>query len=111
GKVEASQGGSSASGEFKGVFAAAVGTYPVGEQFGVFGKIGLAYTQTDVSSTAFGDADDNSTGVMFGVGGKFSVTKNLSVRVEWERFAGVGETSLTDDTDVDLLSVGVVFKF
>jgi opacity protein-like surface antigen len=45
----------------------------------------------------------DGTDLSFGLGVSYSFTRNLSVRAEWERF--------DVDADVDLLSVGLVYRF
>jgi OOP family OmpA-OmpF porin len=93
-----------------GLSAQAVGTLPIGDRFGLFGKLGLAYTAADVSGTVGGvpvSTDDNNIGLTFGFGGKYNFTRNWGMRVEWERFQDVGDSN----SDVDLLAVGVVYTF
>jgi OOP family OmpA-OmpF porin len=93
-----------------GLSAQAVGTLPIGDQFGLFGKLGLAYSKADLSGTVAGipiSTDDDDFGLTFGFGAKFNFTRNWGMRVEWERFQDVGGF----DDDVDLISVGVVYTF
>jgi opacity protein-like surface antigen len=91
-----------------GVFVSGVGTLPIGDRFGVFGKIGAAYTDIEVSSSTTGSESDNGLGLTFGVGGFMNILRNLSVRVEWERFQDAGGDV---EADIDLISVGVAYKF
>jgi opacity protein-like surface antigen len=50
--------------------------------------------------------DDSETGITFGLGLRYDFTRNLGVRAEWQRYQEVG-----DDLDVDVMSVGVIWKF
>jgi OOP family OmpA-OmpF porin len=92
--------------EVWGLFISAIGTYPIGDEFGIFGKIGLAYTDVEVTDP-LGSVSDNDVNLMIGVGAKFNFDRNFSVRVEWERFPEVGGF----EDDFDLLSAGLVYKF
>lgn len=84
-----------------------VGVLPLNEQFSLFGKIGVHAWQVEQSGTIFGmpfsDSADG-TDLTFGLGAQYDFNEKLGIRAEWERFD-------VDNTDVDLLSAGVVFRF
>ncbi|MBU1665601.1 MAG: outer membrane beta-barrel protein [Gammaproteobacteria bacterium] len=97
---------------------AAVGILPVTDQFEVFGKIGghfwdvdMSVTATGGGGTAAGSASDDGTSWLYGVGASYSFSKNIAVRAEWERYQDVGDENTTGKSDVDMLSVGVQYKF
>jgi opacity protein-like surface antigen len=46
----------------------------------------------------------------FGIGASYSFTRNLALRAEFERFLDVGDSD-TGEGDVDLISIGVTFRF
>jgi hypothetical protein len=46
----------------------------------------------------------------FGFGATYQINKQWGVRAEWERFNNLGDSD-TGESDVDLLSVGAVFRF
>ncbi len=79
-----------------------VGIVPIGESFALFVKAGFFSWSVE----AFGITDDGTDGA-YGVGGQvhFGKKKNWGARLEWERFADVS------GGDVDMISVGVVFRF
>ena len=84
----------------------AVGTYPFGSGFAVFGKVGAfawESKQNDVTAgTPFSNKESGGD-VSFGVGVSYDFTRNIGIRAEWERFKAVG--------DIDLLSMGLAYKF
>ena len=89
-----------------GLNFSAVGTLPLGSNFALFGKIGFFAWESKASDVTGGlpfSGTEDGTDVSYGIGASFNFTKNLSMRAEWERFKAVG--------DIDLLSIGVVFKF
>ena len=48
---------------------------------------------------------------MFGIGGSFNITEKIGVRVEYEKFLDVGDENVTGQSDVDLISASLVFRF
>jgi len=113
-------GPGSANAEIKasGWNIAGVGTYPVNDQFSVFGKLGLidAKVEANIGVTAGGlSADDSVSSTKWkthwGVGASYNVNKQWGLRAEWERFNKLGDDDTVGESDIDLLSVGVVFNF
>ena len=93
--------------EVTGFNLSAVGAWPVAANFDVFGKIGFLAWEDKASDVTggvpFSDKIDG-TDLSFGFGAAWHLTRNVRLRVEWERFR-------VDDTDADLFSVGAVYKF
>lgn len=75
--------------------AVAVGIFPVMDRLSVIGKLGFANVDS---------GSDDSTDLTYGVGVQYDITRNLGARAQWQRYD-------TDPTEVDLLSVGVVYRF
>lgn len=90
-----------------GLNVSAVGTLPLGTSgFSLFGKAGLFAWESKANDITGGlpfSGKEDGTDLSLGVGASYGFTKNLSIRAEWERFKAVG--------DIDLLSVGLVYKF
>ena len=76
----------------------AVGLLPLANQFSVFGKLGLANVDVE---TRFGSTDN--TELTFGLGVQYDASKQVGVRAGWQRYD-------TDD-EVDLISIGFVYRF
>ena len=74
-----------------------VGTahFPMGNQFSLYGLAGLAMLEA---------GDEDETELTFGVGAQYDFSRNMGVRLQWQRYN-------TDPDEIDVLSVGVVFKF
>ena len=84
---------------------------PIGDRFSVFAKGGGVYGRTDVQASATSlvrTGHKTGWGYTYGVGGALGITRNVQVRLDWDRynldFAG-------GSRDVDLLSAGVQFRF
>ena len=93
--------------ELTGFNIAALGSYPLSEQFSVFGKLGLFIWDAEASDTTGGapfSATADGTDLSFGVGVNYNFTRNLGLRAEWEMFK-------TDEADATLLSIGAVWRF
>ena len=93
--------------EVSGFNISALGSFPVTEQFSVFGKIGMFIWDAEANDTTGGlpfSGSEDGTDVSFGVGVGYQFTRNLGVRAEWEMFK-------TNDADATLMSVGVLWKF
>jgi OOP family OmpA-OmpF porin len=85
----------------------AVGTLPVGDKFGVYGKLGMYRADTKASSSIGGGSDTN-TDFTYAIGGQYNFNKNLAIRAEWQQYKKVGGD---DADDVDVMSIGVVWYF
>lgn len=112
--------GGTASAQVKasGLNIAGVGTYPINDQFSVFGKLGFidgkveeSITATGPGGTASGSASATKVKANYGFGATYNLSKAWGLRAEWERFSKLGDNNTTGESDVDLLSVGVVFNF
>jgi OOP family OmpA-OmpF porin len=102
----------------KGYNLDAVGIYPIGNGISLFGKFGFinAEVKVDVSASGPGGSASGSESVtkvkqVYGVGVAYEFYQNIAVRAEAERYANLGDGSKTGETDVDLFSVGVSYRF
>jgi OmpA-OmpF porin, OOP family len=109
GEATASAGGVSAKAEVKAWELLGVGTFPVTNQFGIYGKLGGYRATTDVSSNVGGSSEDTNTGWTWGVGAQFDPMPSLGVRLEWQQYRNVGSSG--SDTDVNVLSLGALWRF
>lgn len=100
--------------EATALFVDAVATLPLSPQFAVFGRAGVAMTNTEltVNVPGFGSStvDDDEAEFKFGLGGQFSFSKAVALRAEWERYVDVGGDN-TGEGDVDVVGVSVNVMF
>lgn len=107
GEASATGGGVSVTGEADAIVLDVKGTLPIGEQFGVFGKLGVAFWDAEYSGTGPGGSvsvSEDGNDLTYGLGAEYSFSEQFGVRGEWERFD-------VDDGDVDLMSIGAFVKF
>jgi OOP family OmpA-OmpF porin len=111
GEVKATLGAISATAEAKAWDVMAVGTFPIADKFNVFGKLGWFKADTDLSSNIGGSASDSSSGLTYAIGAGYDFNKNFGLRAEWQRYTDVGGNNVGGETDVDVMSIGVVYRF
>ena len=93
--------------------AVGVGILPLADRFSVYGKLGLYHGTVDATVRTFtlnADASDDSTDLTFGLGAAFALTRQVSLRGEWQRYTDVGGSDTGKD-DIDVISLGVLFHF
>jgi OOP family OmpA-OmpF porin len=82
-----------------------IGAYPIVDKLSVYGKLGAYRGELEAPG-----AEETNSDLTYGVGLQYDVLKNVGVRGEWQRYNKMGGGAI-DETDVDVLSVGVVYRF
>ena len=93
---------------------AAVGTYPVNNQFDLFGKLGLAMVSGELSGTgfySFVNYSATTNNLMYGLGGQFNVNPQFGIRLQYESLGKSKASSTATGVDVTVVSVGALFNF
>jgi OOP family OmpA-OmpF porin len=100
-----------------------VGSYPLGSQFSVFGKLGVAAHRAKFHCEGTGIACSNpsrkasGTSLHYGVGVEWAFSPNWFARAEYEVVKKVGDpfnatgTTGTSRADVKLGSIGIGYRF
>lgn len=104
----------STSGTIKGSSfgVSGVGSYPINEQFSLFGKLGIASTSLkDTAKPGWvgGPFTYNKTGLTVGFGGQYNLSPVVGIRVGYDSYP-VGD-SVSGTSTAGILYVGGVFKF
>ena len=87
-----------------GAYLDAVGIAPLDNKWSLLGRVGV--TQMRVN-TNLGD-DSGTSGLKYGLGVEYALSKQMAVRGEWER----SQLKVFNDTpNADLYSVGLKFNF
>ncbi len=102
--------------QVRGVNLDVVGRVPFTENFSAFARIGATYALTQNTFEGYGAAtpmsgklSDRDTFGKAGVGLEYKFTDSFSMRAEAERY--VISNALYDHNNIDLYSVGVVYRF
>jgi OOP family OmpA-OmpF porin len=96
----------------------AVGLAPVSTRFTLFGKLGLQRwdTEAPVAAANAGAASSATLGARgndwkLGVGARYDLSRNVGVRFEWERFVNVGDSAASGRGNIDLIAIGLQYRF
>jgi OOP family OmpA-OmpF porin len=96
-----------------GPVVSALGIFPIGERFSVFGRVGLSLlTAKGTARVTIGDItdrdsqDSQKSDPVLGVGAEYSLGKHFAIRLAWDRYFDVGTEDVTGDVDADLYSLG-----
>jgi len=109
--------GFTVDGNVTGFQFSAVGSYPVADAFSLTGKLGLALTngELDANIAGFGSAkfDDDTTTLAWGIGVRYDINTSIAVRAQYESLGKISfdSTDPTAESDVNLLTAGIVFNF
>ena len=90
-----------------------LGIFPLGNNFSIFGKLGFYNAEIKLSGAASGKK--TTTDLTYGIGGQYDFNRNLGLRLEWQRYSGVKAPDVANvssgDTDIDVVSVGALWRF
>jgi OOP family OmpA-OmpF porin len=107
----------SADFEVTGFTATAIGAVPIGTAFDVHGQAGILFADTKIteratvsSSTASDSFSADSQDLFYGLGVGLQVGQNWSFSLDWQQFKDVGDDEETGETDVNRLSLGVIYR-
>lgn len=87
-----------------------VARLPLANAFSVYGKAG-AYRAKVEGTGALSGLDETNNDFTFGFGVQFDISPTLGLRGEWQRYSDMGGDDVGGESDVDVLSVGVIFGF
>ena len=112
GEVEASGFGFTDKIESKVWEVVAVGSFPFTPNLSGYGKLGMYRAETDFSTDIPGEdnVSDSNTDLTYALGIRWDFTKNLAARAEYQIYKDVGGSDI-GESDVNVISVGVIWKF
>ena len=87
----------------RGMYLDAVGLYPVLDKWSLLGRIGVGHVNLDTSN-----GDSGGNGLKLGLGGQYSLTSNVALRGEWERYH---PSVFGNKPNIDQYTVGVQVGF
>ena len=105
---------------------ALAGNLPVAGGFSLNGRIGLAFTGTELDlrrndgnanppfcpdSWWYSDCSSQSTNVYWGVGAQFDFDRRWGIRVDYDNYGEVGEEFETGRADIEQFSVNFLWRF
>ena len=84
----------------------AVGILPIVEGLSVIGKLGAYRGEARGSGMS-----ERRTDLTWGLGAQYDMTRNLGVRLEWQRYTDFGRGAFGPGGDQDVLSLGAIYRF
>jgi OOP family OmpA-OmpF porin len=101
-----------------GFFGDAILSVPITPSVSIFGRLGMTAWSVSARAQASGgghsvSGSDNATGVSpdIGIGIKVAVTQKINLRGELQLFSRIGNDSTTGQSDVDMISASVLYRF
>jgi len=92
-----------------------IGAYPFANQFSGYGKLGAYHGESKASAAVAGfgsgSLKETNTDLTFGLGVQYDVSRELGVRGEWQRYKNIGGDNVGGKSDVDVLSIGALWRF
>lgn len=82
-----------------------VGSWPITDQFSVYGKLGGYRGKFEGAG-----ASESNTDLTYGLGLQFDLNKNVGLRGEWQRYPSMGGGAF-NNIDVDVLRVSALWNF
>jgi OOP family OmpA-OmpF porin len=83
-----------------------VGRIPIFDRFAAYGKLG-GY----MGRAHGGGVNENTTDLTYGAGLEYGFTPNVAVRGEWQRYRELGGGGFGANSDLDVASVSVLYRF
>jgi OOP family OmpA-OmpF porin len=90
------------------VSLSAVGILPLQSNFSLYGKAGVAHTETKSGGAL--DASDSKDGLLAGAGVMYDFNRNVYAKAGWDHFDDVGNDA-TGKGHADIYSLGVGYRF
>jgi OmpA-OmpF porin, OOP family len=95
-----------------GVNFSFVGALPLQDSaVSLFGKVGANSWTVGDDLISFGTVSTSGTSLSYGFGTEIALSRNLGANLQWERFTDVGDPNITGRSDIDLLTVNLVYHF
>ena len=101
-----------------GFVFAGTGTYPFNDTWSGFLRFGAidGHVENDLSGTGglailTGTTSSTDWKVTWGLGVNWLVASNWTVRAGWDQYSSLGNQNTTGEHDVNLLSIGAVYRF
>lgn len=99
--------------ETSGPALAAMGILPLSESWELYLRAGIFFADSELSTSigaSSGSTTFGSEATTLGAGAQFNWGEHWSARVEFQRLVEVGGDDFATDADVDVLSLGVLYR-
>ena len=90
--------------------ALGVASWPLSTAFSVYGKLGLYRGNAKGSGTLLGAQEENYSAT-WGAGAAYEANRNITMRGEWQNYPNIGSGTIGPRSDINVLSVGALWRF
>lgn len=107
-KLNQQYGSWSVNHKLSAVEATAVGSFPLSDKFALFGRVGVVHVKgkTTIREGSLVEVEsDSKNRAMLGLGARYAVTQNISLRSEYIRYAKM------EDVAISTLTFGADYRF
>jgi OOP family OmpA-OmpF porin len=101
--------GTNAEVKGRGWEASGLAAWPVWRELSVYGRLGL-YRGVVKGGGQFANHTESNYGATYGFGLQGDFSRNVGARLEWQRFPGVGGSTIIDN-DVETLTLSALWRF
>ena len=117
GQFNASVAGLTDSAKVRAWDASVLAGWPFTNQFGIYGRLGAYRANAKEETNFVGNFEHDNSDLTYGLGAQVDFTRNLGLRVEWQRFAKVGGGDVAlgpnpgDKSDIDVFGLSALWRF
>lgn len=97
----------------RGLAASALGLAPLSEHWDLYVRAGALYAEMESKVSYYASprsASSDSTSLLWGGGVQFNWGAHWSARLDFQRFLNVGESDGAAEADIDLLTLGILYR-
>ncbi len=108
----------SAETDATGIAASALGIWPINGSWELYARLGVIFADTTLTANVRSDAaslnanaSEDSQNLVYGVGATYWYSSTWSMRLDYQHFDGLGDSSTIGETNVDRLAASWVYSF
>lgn len=104
----------------RGLELLGVGALPIGSRFELYAKAGVYVVDVDYACsgcTSISSLSETATDFTYGLGAIVSFSKNIGLRLQYQRYkdvgfdTAIGSTAIKAKGDIDAFTLGLIFRF
>ncbi len=108
----------SAETDATGIAASALGIWPISRSWEVYARLGVIFANTTLTAhvrSSEASLNDNlsedSQNLLYGIGATYNYSSTWGMRLDYQHFDGLGDSSTIGETNVDRLAASWVYSF
>ncbi len=108
----------SAETDATGIAASALGIWPISPSWELYARLGVIFADTTLTAHVRSSAaslndnlSEDSQNLLYGVGATYWYSSTWSMRLDYQHFDGLGDSSTIGETNVDRLAASWVYSF